>query len=157
MKDTWGKIWLMFLGGAILLLSLSLWRQGITIREESRETYLNAEAQRLLSCRVYLLNAGMPLDINENGTQEYLFSCDSALSAQHVRFVWLELREKKVRVLLAHSEKGWEVGGAPRPSSGVSWLLDRRRKTFFLVPAGHEEPLELAWNPDKQCIELVEP
>ncbi|GIV25907.1 MAG: hypothetical protein KatS3mg026_1599 [Bacteroidia bacterium] len=157
MKDSWGKIWLLVLGGAILGLSLSLWRQGTTIREEARETYLHAEAQRLLGCRVYLLNAGLPLDINENGIREYLFSCDSALSAQHVRFVWLEVREKKVSVLLAHSEKGWEVGGAAGPSSGVSWLLDRRKKTFLVVPAGQEEPLQLQWKADKQCIELVEP
>ncbi len=157
MKDTWGKIWLLVLGGAILGLSLSLWRQGTTIREEARETYLHAEAQRLLGCRVYLLSAGLSLDINQNGVREYLFSCDSALSVQHVRFVWLEVRAKKLAVLLAHSENGWEVGGAPGPSSGVSWLLDRREKTLLVVPAGQEEPLQLQWKADKQCIELVEP
>ncbi len=157
MRDAWGKLWLLALGIAILLLSLSLWRRGMTTGEEARETYLLAEAQRLLGCRAYLLNAGLPLDLNENGSREYLFSCDSALSAQHVRFVWLEVQGKKVSVLLAHSEQGWEVGGAPQPSSGVSWLLDRRRKTFLVVPAGHDEPLQLQWNANKQCIELVEP
>ncbi|MCX7607359.1 MAG: hypothetical protein N2170_08880 [Bacteroidia bacterium] len=160
MKDRLGRIWLIGIVGALIVLSVSLWWQGARRKEPARETYLWAEAQKHLGCSPYLLNKGLHTDINENGAVEYLFSCDSALSDTHTRFIWLEILGKQVQVLLYHTEEGWKVGGRREASSGVSWLLDRRRRTLLvLVPentGSFAVPTELVWDPQDKCIRLEE-
>lgn len=78
MSDKWGKIWLIALAVGVVGLGLSLWWQGKKAPETAQATYLIAEAQRRLGCKPYLLSEGLPLDYNQNGAPEYLFSCDSS-------------------------------------------------------------------------------
>jgi hypothetical protein len=157
MKDTLGKVWIIGIFLAILGLGVSLWWKGRADAQPAQIFYLEAEAQKYLRCPCYLLNDGTFIDINENEIPEYVFSCDSGLSRVHTRFIWVEMEKKNLHVLLAHSEKGWEVGGSPEPSEGVSWLLDRRKKNFLVIPAGQEEPKELIWNPEAHTIQFAEP
>ncbi len=161
MKDHWGKIWLLAIALALVGLSVSLWWQGGRVPQESQATYLAAEAARLLSCKPYLLNEGLQLDYNDNGAPEYLFSCDSSLSTVHRQFIWLEVRRKKVQVLLKHTEAGWEVGSVAGAQEGISWLIDRRRGRLLALPIAENgsfaEPVELIWDTQANCLRSVEP
>ncbi|MCS7189573.1 MAG: hypothetical protein RMJ66_06580 [Bacteroidia bacterium] len=160
MRDYWGRIWVVALFLGILILSLWLWFQGKNKREAAPIAYLIVEAQKALKCTPYLLNRGVYTDLNQNGALEYLFSCDSDLSALHQRFIWLELRDKKVFPLLHHTEGGWVVGGGKAGKQGVSWLIDRRQKTILILPMSSDsfvEPVEVIWNPKESCLQLAEP
>jgi len=158
MKDYWGRIWIIAIFIAIVGLSSFLWWKGRQIVEPARETYLLAEAQRLLGCSPYILNKGIIIDQNDNGIPEYLFSCDSTLSESHQRFVWIEVEHKKVQVLLHHTEQGWQVGGGTIQGP-FSWLIDRRKGRLLLVPEEEgtaTEPIELIWDPEQKCLRLGE-
>lgn len=161
MSDKWGKIWLIALAVGVVGLGLSLWWQGKKAPETAQATYLIAEAQRRLGCKPYLLSEGLPLDYNQNGAPEYLFSCDSSLSATHRRLIWLEVHQKKVRVLLHHSDSGWEVGYVTGAQEGVSWLIDRRRGTLLALPSSENgsfaEPIELVWDTQAEYLRSAEP
>lgn len=160
MTDKLGKIWLIGLLFALIALSVYLWQAGKSIKEPSQETYLHAEAARLLGCTPYLISAGIPLDVNENGLREYCFSCDSALTAPHRRFIWMEIRKKKVQVLLWHTEEGFRVGEGPTGVEGYSWLVDRSGGRLLALPVRADTfvaPLDIVWNPRKDILSLGEP
>lgn len=161
MKDRWGKIWLLAIAVGLVALSISLWWRGGKAPQTAQITYLTAEAGRLLGCKPYLLNEGLPIDYNENGVPEYLFSCDSALSAPHRQFVWLEMRQKKVHILLQHADSGWEQGYIAGAEGGVSWLIDRKRGVLLALPIAESgsfaQPVELLWDNQANCLRSAEP
>ncbi|MCS7162922.1 MAG: hypothetical protein NZ958_06340 [Bacteroidia bacterium] len=163
MSDRIGKIWVLSLVALILGLSLSLWWHGRTASAEAQLTYLIAHAQQQLGCRPYLLNSDLKMDINKNGIPEYLFSCDSALSAIHQRFIWMELQRKRLRILAHHTPEGWRVGQGPTRAEGFYWLIDRQHSRFLLLPIfSYElslvsEPLQPIWSPEAQAIQFVAP
>ncbi|MEN2993577.1 MAG: hypothetical protein ABDH91_08520 [Bacteroidia bacterium] len=163
MSDRIGKIWVLSLVALILGLSLSLWWHGRTASPEAQLTYLTAYAQQELGCRPYLLNSNLKMDINKNGFPEYLFSCDSALSAIHQRFIWMELQRRRLRVLAYYTPEGWQVGQGPTQAEGFYWLIDRRHGGFLLLPIFSNglslvsEPLQPIWDPEAQVIRFVEP
>ncbi|MCS6896138.1 MAG: hypothetical protein NZZ60_08360 [Bacteroidia bacterium] len=155
MTDKLGRIWLIGLFTALAALTIYLWMKGESVKEPSQETYLYAEASKLLGCRPYLISRGMTLDENKNGVKEYLFSCDSALSSAHEQFIWMEIHKKKVHVLLWHSKEGFKVGESLIPSHGYSWLLDRGENRLLAIPAREDtfaEPLEIIWNPQSNTL-----
>ncbi|MEN3041381.1 MAG: hypothetical protein ABDH66_07590 [Bacteroidia bacterium] len=157
MTDKIGRFWLIGLLVALVGVSVYLWVSGSSIKDSSQETYLSAEASKLLGCRPYLISQGLSLDINTNGAKEYLFSCDSALTAAHRRFVWMEVYQKKVHVLLWHTEEGFKVGGCTVPGEGYSWLLDRATHQLFAIPMRGDtfaEPLEVLWNRQSNTLLL---
>lgn len=160
MTDKLGRIWLIGLLLALIGMSFYLWQAGKAIKEPSQETYLHAEAARLLGCAPYLISAGVPLDVNENGLREYCFSCDSALTAPHRRFIWMEIRKKKVHILLWHTEEGFKVGEGPAYVSAYSWLIDRGSGQLLALPLQGDTfvaPLNIVWNPQKDILSLGEP
>lgn len=161
MTDRWGKIWLLAIAVALVALSISLWWQGGRTPQIAQITYLTAEATRLLGCKPYLLNKGLTLDYNENGVPEYLFSCDSTLSGAHRRFIWLEMRQKKVHIFLHYGEAGWERGYIGGAEGGVSWLIDRKRGVLLALPmresGSFAEPVELVWDPQANSLRSADP
>lgn len=160
MTDKLGRIWLIGLLLALIVLSVYLWQAGKTMKEPSRETYLYAEAEKQLGCRPYLISAGVSLDANKNQVREYLFSCDSALTAAHRRFIWMEVRQKKVHILLWHTEEGFKVGSGPAGLEAVSWLIDRAGDKLLALPVVGDtfaEPLEIVWDRQKESLSLAAP
>lgn len=159
MTDRLGRIWLIGLFLGLVVLSVYLWRAGKAVRAPSQITYLTAEAHRLLGCKPYLLSEGIQLDANGNRIPEYLFSCDSALTSPHRRFIWLEIEKKKVRILLWHNDSGWAVGGG-KPAPAYSWLLDRANHQLLVLPSQEDtfaEPLEILWDNRQQVLRFAEP
>ncbi|MCX8112041.1 MAG: hypothetical protein N3E49_02415 [Bacteroidia bacterium] len=160
MTDKIGRLWLMGLFIALVGLSFYLWWAGSRIKEPSQVTYLTAEATRLLKCPPYLINQGLRLDANQNGIQEYLFSCDSALTTAHQRFIWMEIRKKKVHILLWHTEDGFQVGEGMPGVRAYSWLIDRRAHRLIALPVIGDTfavPMDILWNPQKDILSFGEP
>ena len=132
MRDRLGQVWLLGILVFIAGLSVWLWVSGRQSAPQASEDYSIYEASRLLECTPYVLNKGIALDINRDGVQEYLISCDSSLMREHRHFVLFQIRRKKVEVLLQFREGTWVVGAGPAVRSGY-WVVDRRRQEMLFV------------------------
>ncbi|MCS7296715.1 MAG: hypothetical protein RMK19_00860 [Bacteroidia bacterium] len=160
MTDKLGRLWIVSISVLLVGLIIYLWWAGVSLAEPSQETYLTAEAARRLACKPYLLHPGIVLDANENGAKEYFFSCDSSLNVPHQRFIWMEVYDKEVRVLLWHDSSGWRVGHGPSQASSYSWLIDREHRRLFALPLRGDtfaELLEVIWDHQRQTLLLGEP
>ncbi len=157
MKDQLGRIWLLGLLLLILGLSIWLWMNARGTAPQAQEDYLLHEAAQRLGCQPYLLSKGLEIDLNADGKREYLFSCDSALSASHHKFVLLQIVRKKIQPLLYFEEGQWHVGEGPSVSSGT-WLIDRRREALLFLSSDEPESgqyYRLIWDSDRKHIKLV--
>jgi len=151
MKDWLGQLWLIGLLIFIVGLSVWLWVSGRQKASQASEDYAVYEASRLLECQPYVLNQGITLDVNRDGIQEYLISCDSALGAEHRRFVLFQIRRKKIAVLLQFQEGAWIVGAGPAVQAGY-WAIDRHKREMLFVD-GNGTYYKLLWKDDH--IELI--
>ncbi|MCS6789902.1 MAG: hypothetical protein NZ580_02825 [Bacteroidia bacterium] len=162
MKERWGQVWLLSILLGIVGISLALWQTGQQQAPEAQLLYAHGEASRILGCSSKLLHPGVRLDLNQNGFPEYLFSCDSELTQTHRRFIMLEFRKRKVRVLLHHDYTGWVRGQGPEAVRGYSWLLDRGEGVIQALPVLEREdtfvqPLRLVWNDQKEMFQFAAP
>lgn len=162
MKERWGQIWLISILLGVVGISLALWLTGQQQASEAQLLYAHGEASRILGCSAKLLHPGVQLDLNQNGFPEYLFSCDSELAQTHTRFIILEFRKRKVRVLLHYQPTGWVKGEGPERVQGYSWLLDRKQGIVQALPILEREdtfaqPLKLIWNEQQEVFRFGAP
>ncbi len=154
MRDRAGRLWLLFLVLFIVGLSVWLWIRGRGISPQAEGTYLAYEASQILGCQPYVLGRDIRLDLNGNGVREYLISCDSSLSFEHVHFAIFEIHRKKVHVFMHFREGVWLVGEGPSVRGG-HWVIDRREKVLMFVGEG-DKYFRPVWKRKHGHIQLVE-